>query len=111
MKALNKKLFRDIWRNKSQFVSIFIMTFLGILCFAGIHSYMDGMQVSGDEYYENYNLQDLIISGENFDRDDLSEVKNISNIKDAERQLNITTSLFILNVKSNINVSNTEILN
>lgn len=93
MKALNKKLFRDIWRNKSQFVSIFIMTFLGILCFAGIHSYMDGMQVSGDEYYENYNLQDLIISGENFDRDDLSEVKNISNIKDAERQLNITTTL------------------
>lgn len=93
MKALNKKLFRDIWRNKSQFVSIFIMTFLGILCFAGIHSYMDGMQASGDEYYENYNLQDLIISGENFDKDDLSEVKNISNIKDAERQLNITTTL------------------
>lgn len=93
MKALNKKLFRDIWRNKSQFVSIFIMTFLGILCFAGIHSYIDGMQVSGDEYYENYNLQDLIISGENFDKDDLSEVKNISNIKDAERQLNITTTL------------------
>ena len=93
MKSLNKKLFRDIWRNKAQFLSIFLMTFLGILCFSGIHSYMDGMRVSGEEYYKNQNLQDLIISGENFEEKDLDEIKKISNIKDAERNLNISATL------------------
>ena len=93
MKVLNKKIFREIWQNKSQFISIFIMTFLGVMCFAGIHSYMDGMQVSGDEYYDEYNLQDLVLVGENFTEEDLEKVKSISNVKDAERQLSINTKL------------------
>ena len=90
---LIKKCLRDIKLNKSQFLNIFIMVFLGVFIFAGIHSYMDGMRKSGETYYENNNLQDLWLTGENFSADDLKEIKNIENVKDAERLLTIETDL------------------
>ena len=52
MNRLNKKMLRDIRLNKMQFFNIFIMIFLGVFVFAGVHAYMDGMKVSGDNYYE-----------------------------------------------------------
>ena len=33
---LNKKILRDIWKNKSQFITIFLMVFLAVFAFAGI---------------------------------------------------------------------------
>lgn len=91
MNKLTKKLFRDMRRNKMQFITIFLMVFLGVFVYAGIHAYMDGMQKSSDVYYENNNLQDIWISGKNFSDEDLEKVKSLPNIKDAERQLTINT--------------------
>ena len=91
MNKLTKKLFRDMRRNKMQFITIFLMVFLGVFVYAGIHAYMDGMQKSSDVYYENNNLQDIWISGKNFSDEDLEKVKSLPNIKNAERQLTINT--------------------
>lgn len=93
MKILNKKILRDIKLNKSQFATIFLMVFLGVFVFAGIHAYMDGMKISGDNYYEKNNLEDICISGENFTKEDLDAVRAIDNVRDAERVLTITTTL------------------
>lgn len=93
MSKLNKKILRDIKQNKMQFFNIFIMVFLGVFVFAGIHAYMDGMKISGDKYYEENNLQDIWITGENFSKDDLNKVKNLKNIKEAEIVLSIRTEL------------------
>ena len=93
MAKLNKKILRDIKQNKMQFFNVFIMIFLGVFVFAGVHSYMDGMQISGDNYYESNNLQDLWLTGENFNKEDLDKVKNIENVKNAERLLSIRTDL------------------
>lgn len=93
MSKLNKKILRDIKQNKMQFFNIFIMVFLGVFVFAGIHAYMDGMKISGDKYYEENNLQDIWITGQNFSKDDLNKIKNLKNIKEAERVLNIRTEL------------------
>ena len=93
MNRLNKKMLRDIKLNKMQFFNIFIMIFLGVFVFAGVHAYMDGMKVSGDKYYETNNFQDIWLSGENFTEEDLGKVKRIENVKDAERILSIRTEL------------------
>ena len=93
MSKLNKKILREIRLNKMQFFNIFIMVFLGVFVFAGVHAYMDGMKISGDKYYESNNLQDIWLSGENFTDEDLKNVKEISNVKNAERILNIRTEL------------------
>ena len=93
MSKLSKKMLRDIKLNKMQFFNIFIMVFLGVFVFAGIHSYMDGMQKSVDSYYDNNNLQDIWIAGENFSKDDLEDIKKIDNIKNAERILTLNMDL------------------
>ena len=93
MKKLNKKRLRDIRQNKMQFFNIFIMVFLGVFVFAGIHAYMDGMDKSADKYYKDNNFQDIWLSGENFSNEDLEKVKNTENVKDAERLLTINTEL------------------
>lgn len=86
---LKRKMIRDIRYNKSQFITIFLMVFLGMLIYSGISSYMDGMRVGADQYYETYNFQDIWVVGSNFTKEDLLETKRIENVKDAERKLAI----------------------
>lgn len=74
---LNKKMLRDIWKNKSQFITIFLMVFLAVFAFAGVHAYMDGMKESSKIYYDNQNLQDIWLTSENFKEDKLEEIKKI----------------------------------
>lgn len=90
---LFKKMLRDIARNKSQFVTIFIMVFLAVFAFAGVHAYMDGMKASADVYYENQNLQDLWITSENFTEEKIQEIKSIENVNDVERYIRIKANV------------------
>ena len=90
---LKKKLIRDIIFNKSQFVTIFLMVFLGVVIYSGITAYMDGMKYGADKYYEENNFQDIWVIGTNFTKENLEDVKKINNIKDAERKLTVIGSL------------------
>ena len=90
---LNKKILRDIWKNKSQFITIFLMVFLAVFAFAGVHSYMDGMKESSKVYYENQNLQDIWLTSKNFDEDKLEEIKEIDNVKNVERLFTINANV------------------
>ena len=55
---LGKKMVRDIFKHKSQFISIFLMAFLGVLVFTGISSECIGLEVNINDYYEETNLAD-----------------------------------------------------
>ena len=90
---LNNKILRDIWKNKSQFITVFLMVFLAVFAFAGVHAYMDGMKESSKVYYENQNLQDIWLTSENFKADKLEEIKKIDNVKNAERLLTINANV------------------
>ena len=87
MKALNKKLFRDILGNKAQFITIFLMVLIGVMVYSGIEAYMDGMTNAADIFYTENNLQDLNLMGASFFKDDLNNIKEIKNVKNAERKL------------------------
>lgn len=86
---LRRKMFRDIKKNLSQFITIFLMVTIGIMVYTTMLSYSGAMQKSGDKYYEESNLFDLEAFGENFTQDDLDNIKKIDNIKDAERKLTV----------------------
>ena len=90
---LFKKMLRDLKNNKSQFITIFLMVFLAVFAFSGIHAYMDGMKIGSEEYYEKQNLQDLWVTKENFSEDDLEKVKNLDNVINAERLLRIKANV------------------
>ena len=92
MKILNKKLCRDIKQNLSQFITIFLMVFIGIMAYSGIEGYMEGMQETADKFYGNYNLQDLNVLGE-INESKIEDIKNIDNVKNVEGKLVINTIL------------------
>ncbi|MBP3799841.1 MAG: ABC transporter permease, partial [Bacilli bacterium] len=87
---LRRKMFRDIRKNLSQFITIFLMIMIGVMAYSGIEAYMDGMTKTGNKFYTENNLQDLNVSGPNFTKEDLDTIKSINNVKNAERKLSIT---------------------
>ena len=90
---LRKKLFRDLWHYKGQFFTIFLMVFIGMLAFSGIHGYMDGMDESAKEYYKEYNLQDLWITNTNVADSDLEKLNSMDHISDVNRALVLNSKL------------------
>ncbi len=55
---LSKKMLRDIAKHKTQFLSIFLMAFLGVFVFAGVGGESVGLEVNVNEYYDATNLAD-----------------------------------------------------
>lgn len=90
---LRRKLYRDLWHYKGQFFTIFLMVFIGMLAFSGIHGYMDGMDESAKEYYKEYNLQDLWITNTNVADSDLEKLKFMDHISDVNRALVLNSKL------------------
>lgn len=83
---LKKKMLRDIKQNLSQFITIFLMVFIGVMAYSGIESYMNGMKQTADNFYRDYNLQDLNAMGE-LTKENLDTIKQIENVKNAESKL------------------------
>lgn len=86
---LKRKLFRDIKKNLSQFITIFLMIMIGIMAYSGIEAYMDGMKNTADKFYTENNLQDLNVVGM-LSKDDLENTKKLDYIKNAEGKISVT---------------------
>ena len=84
---LRRKMFREIGKNLSQFITILLMVMIGVMAYSGIEAYMDGMITAADDFYESNNLQDLDVNGTNFSEKDLETVKSLPHVKNAERKL------------------------
>lgn len=89
---LKRKMMRDIRKNISQFLTIFFMVLIGIMAYSGIEGYMDGMKETSDNFYEEYNLQDLNVMGL-LSVEDIDTIKEIDNVKDVEGRLTVSASL------------------
>ena len=85
---LKKKMLRDIKQNLSQFITIFLMVFIGVMVYSGIESYMEGMKQTANNFYTDYNLQDFNVMGE-LTKENLDTIKQIENVKNAESKLMI----------------------
>ena len=89
---LRKKMIRDIKQNLSQFITIFLMVFIGVMAYSGIESYMEGMKQTANNFYTQNNLQDLNVMGA-LSKENLDTIKQIDNVKNAEGKLNVSTVL------------------
>ena len=84
---LSKKMFRDIRKHKTQFLSIFLMAFLGVFVFAGVGGESVGLEVNVNKYYEDTNLADGWIYSANLDDDFVDKVNGLNLTTASERQL------------------------
>lgn len=87
---LKKKMIRDVLKNKSQFITILLMVMVGVMVYAGIEAYMDGMTDTANRFYTKNNLPDVNVIGTSFTKDDLNDIKSIDNVVDDERKLTLT---------------------
>ncbi len=88
---LKRKMFRDIRKNLSQFITIFLMIMIGIMAYSGIEAYMGGMEETRDKFNSKNNLFDLNVMGY-LNHDDLNNIKKLDNVKDAELKLSVTAT-------------------
>ena len=83
---LFKKMLRDIKENKMQFIAIFLMSFITMLAFAGIGSEVQGLQDNLNNYYNETNVADAYVLGNNFNESIINDFKNLSSTTGIESQ-------------------------
>ena len=84
---LFKKMLRDIRKHKTQFLSIFLMAFLGVFVFAGVGGESVGLEVNVNDYYNDTNLADGWIYSININDLFLYQVDCLGATTQMERQL------------------------
>ncbi|PWB86852.1 ABC transporter permease [Methanobrevibacter thaueri] len=72
--SLSKKMLRDIRINKTQFIAIFLMAFIGIFAYSGIYSEYYGLVQTSDEFYADTNMADGWIYNTDFDYSSVHEI-------------------------------------
>ena len=83
--SLSKKMLRDIKINKTQFIAIFLMAFLGIFAFCGIYSEYYGLEQTSNDYYAQTNMADGWIYNTGFDDAAIDKINEFST--ESDRQL------------------------
>ena len=82
-------MLRNLWKNKVQFFSIFIMSFLGLFVFVGMDSEVAGFTAAEDAFYTKCALADIWVQGKDFSSDDVRKVLDIEGVEKAERRISL----------------------
>lgn len=86
---LFQKLYRELWRQKTQFFAIFVMSFLGLAVYAGMDAEYTGGTRSAAQYYEETNLADYWVKGSRFSEDDKRALEGLEEILAVQRSLTL----------------------
>ena len=82
--SLSKKMLRDIKINKTQFIAIFLMAFLGIFAYCGIYAEYYGLEQTSSEYYTQTNMADGWIYKTPFDDASLDKINEFTTQTDRQ---------------------------
>ncbi len=75
-KAMGQNLIREIRRSKTRFFSILSIALIGVAFFAGVRATGPDMKLSGDRYFDEYELFDLMAaSPEGLTEEDLEDIR------------------------------------
>lgn len=86
---LFRKMLRDMRLNKTQFISIFIMTLLGIFIYSGVSSEWYGLKSISNQFYQETNLADAWVYGSGFSKEAVKSVAEMDGITGVERRLTV----------------------
>jgi putative ABC transport system permease protein len=78
---LNLKLRRDIFKNWTQFFSVFLMSFLSVLVFVGLQGAWGGLEKSLDTFTKGANLADSWVYSTGFTKEDTEKIRAVSGVK------------------------------
>ncbi len=91
---LFKKLWRTIGLYKAQFISMIVMTVLGIGIFTGFNMEWVSIETNTSVFFKNTAFADYrIVSETGFSKDDVKTVNDISGVDEASRYLSVNTDV------------------
>ena len=82
--SLSKKMLRDIKINKTQFIAIFLMAFLGIFAYTGIYAEYYGLVQTSDGFYADTNMADAWIHNTDFDDAAIGKINEFTTQSDRQ---------------------------
>ena len=104
-KALKKDFYMEIKKSLGRFLSIFFIVALGVSFFAGIRASEPDMRLSGDEYFDEWNLADMkIVSTMGLTEKDAESIKTISGVETLESGYSVDAMCKIEDTKKVIHV-------
>ncbi|MDF2821170.1 MAG: transporter permease protein [Clostridiales bacterium] len=86
---LIRKMLRDMNVHKTQFISIFIMSILGVYIFAGVGSEWYGLRKTVNNYYKESNFSNVWIYGSDFTTEEVNTVTNVDGVTGIQRRLSL----------------------
>lgn len=81
---LRRKLFRDMWQNRMQFVAMILLCALGSFAFSGLDASWRMIELSGDTYFAQQELADIWVTLPTADREALSRLRSIPGVQTAQ---------------------------
>jgi putative ABC transport system permease protein len=94
-------MLRDIKINKTQFIAIFLMAFLGIFAYCGIYGEYYGLVQTSDAYYDQTNMADGWIYNTTFDNASVDKINEFT--QETDRQA-VVQSVADMENKPDINL-------
>lgn len=92
-KAYNKDIFRSLKKGKKRFLSIMLITALGVMMATGIRAACTDLRISADRFYDEQNLFDIsIVSTMGLTQDDLSALKELPEVQEVQGDYSATVS-------------------
>ncbi len=89
---LFRKMLREMRDNLGQFISIFILAMLAVMLFAAMKASNVSAYRRQAEMYQLTNMADGWIYGEGFNEEALEKIRNLKEVKDAQRRMHVTAN-------------------
>ena len=86
-------MLRDIKINKTQFIAIFLMAFLGIFAYCGIYGEYYGLVQTSDEYYDLTNMADGWVHNTDFNTSAVDKVNEFATQTDRQAVIQSTADM------------------
>lgn len=81
---LRRKLFRDMWKNRMQFVAVILLCALGSWVFSGLDAAWRMLELSSQTYFDQCETADLWVTLAGVDREKLESVRHANGVSDAQ---------------------------
>ena len=80
-----KDFLREVWKSRNRFISILLITALGVAFYAGVRSAEPDMRLTVDQLYDETNFMDIrVVSSLGLTGDDLEAIREIPGVLAAE---------------------------
>ena len=95
VKALNRKLWRDLWRKKGQVFAITLVVTSGVATFIMFISTMDSLNFTRSKFYHDYSFADVFVNLKRAPESLKDKIKNINGVDQLETRVSAQAKLDI----------------